>query len=46
MFGSGRFFHRGKPIAFLEGELHDANRRLLATATARLVRVQASDFDG
>jgi uncharacterized protein (TIGR00369 family) len=40
LVGTGRVVHRGGTIAFLEGDLHDAEGTLIATATAtaRIVR--------
>jgi uncharacterized protein (TIGR00369 family) len=39
--GTARVVHRGKSVAFVEGELHDSSGALLATATstARITRV-------
>ena len=39
IFGEGRVLHRGRSIVFLEGRLLDAERKLIAiaTATARVV---------
>ena len=39
IFGEGRVLHRGRSIVFLEGRLFDAERKLIAmaTATARVV---------
>jgi uncharacterized protein (TIGR00369 family) len=34
--GSGRVVHRGRSIAFAEGELHDSGGAVVATATATL----------
>jgi uncharacterized protein (TIGR00369 family) len=44
--GTGRVVHRGKSVAFIEGELHNSDGELLATATstARLVRIESGDF--
>ena len=46
MIGTGWVVHRGGSVAFLQGELHDANGELLATAsaTARLIRVEPGGF--
>ena len=46
LFGTGWVVHRGSSVAFLQGELCDAQGKLLATAsaTARLVRVEPADF--
>ena len=46
LFGTGWVVHRGGSVAFLQGELHDANGNLLATAsaTARLIRVESGGF--
>lgn len=40
LIGSGRVLQRGRTIAFLEGELHDASGELLAKATST-VRIVA-----
>ena len=42
LVGTGRVVHRGRSVAFLQGELHDAAGDLIATATAtaRLVRIE------
>ena len=42
LVGNGRVVHRGGTIAFLEGDLRDADGQLLATATAtaRIVQTQ------
>ena len=39
--GTARVVHRGRSVAFVEGELRDASGALLATATstARIIRV-------
>ena len=34
LFGEGRVVHKGKSIAFLEGELRNSEGQLIATATA------------
>lgn len=34
VLGTGRIVHRGRSICFLEGQLHDDDGNLLATATA------------
>ena len=46
LFGTGWVVHRGGSVAFLAGELHDANGELLATAsaTARLIRLGPDGF--
>lgn len=46
LFGTGWVVHRGGSVAFLQGELHDSEGDLLATATAtaRLVRVKPDGF--
>jgi uncharacterized protein (TIGR00369 family) len=46
IFGTGWVVHRGGSVAFLQGELHDAEGDLLATATAtaRLVRLEPGGF--
>jgi uncharacterized protein (TIGR00369 family) len=36
IFGSGRLVHRGRSIAFVEGELRNAAGEVLATATATM----------
>ncbi len=47
ILGFGRVVHRGKSVAFLEGELRDVEGKLLATAsaTAKLVHVEDDGFD-
>jgi uncharacterized protein (TIGR00369 family) len=32
--GTGRIVHRGRSICFMDGQLHDSDGKLLATATA------------
>ena len=46
IYGSGWVVHRGGSVAFLQGELHNAEGDLLATgsATARLVRLEPAGF--
>ena len=46
LVGTGRVVHRGRSVAFLQGELHDAAGALLATATAtaRLIQVAPDGF--
>jgi uncharacterized protein (TIGR00369 family) len=46
VFGTGWVVHRGGSVAFLQGELHNSEGDLLATATAtaRLVRVEPGGF--
>ena len=40
--GTGRVVHRGGSVAFLEGQLHDSENQLVATATAtaRILKFQ------
>jgi uncharacterized protein (TIGR00369 family) len=47
LFGIGKVVHRGKSVAFLEGELRDPSGNLIATAsaTARLIRVGSEGFE-
>jgi uncharacterized protein (TIGR00369 family) len=46
IIGTGWVVHRGGSVAFLQGELHNAEGELLATgsATARLVRLEPRNF--
>jgi uncharacterized protein (TIGR00369 family) len=46
LFGTGWVVHRGGSVAFLQGELHNSEGDLLATATAtaRLVHVKPDGF--
>ena len=48
LIGTGRVVHRGGTVAFLQGELHDAQGELIATATAtaRLVQLEPGGFKG
>ena len=47
LIGTGQVVHRGRSVAFLQGELHDSSGALMATATATagLVRVKPGAFD-
>jgi acyl-coenzyme A thioesterase PaaI-like protein len=42
--GTGWVVHRRRSIAFPQGELRDSRGELVATATARIVRVAALDL--
>jgi uncharacterized protein (TIGR00369 family) len=44
--GTGSVVHRGNSVAFLQGELRDAEDELVATATStvRLIRVDSDGF--
>lgn len=46
LIGTGRVVHRGGTVAFLAGELHNAEGELvaIATATARVIRVKPGGF--
>jgi uncharacterized protein (TIGR00369 family) len=47
LIGAGQVVHRGHSVAFLQGELRNSEGELVATATAtaRLVRVEAGRFE-
>jgi uncharacterized protein (TIGR00369 family) len=47
LIGTGWVVHRGGTVAFLQGELHNAEGQLLttATATARMIRVEPGGFE-